>query len=235
MHIGSGTGTLNEQVVDFEWDAVPIPYAPTGKSICQIHGLGNTIAKSTKVADAAFTWVSYLGSFAGSGVLGNSDTVIPSRSDTAPLWFNPTFNPKNRSLFLKWTDKSMYSPNTAEPTTAQWSKFITDELTLVMEEGKDVQQAMDDAKKAIDDVLAGKASSFVATTGRGLNGPRRYALGGALMASASVTRRTLRDRWQAMSSGERRENFGVGCWPLPGSSAFWGSPWCRWSRRYTSA
>ncbi len=157
MHIGSwNVGTLNEQVVDFEWDAVPIPYAPTGKSICQIHGLGNTIAKNTKVADAAFTWVSYLGSFAGSGVLGNSDTVIPSRSDTAPLWFNPTFNPKNRSLFLKWTDKSMYSPNTAEPTTAQWSKFITDELTLVMEEGKDVQQAMDDAKKAIDDVLAGK-------------------------------------------------------------------------------
>jgi multiple sugar transport system substrate-binding protein len=158
MHIGSwNVGTLNTSVVDFEWDAVPIPYAPTGKSMCMIHGLGNTIAKNTKVAEAAFTWVSFLGSFVGSGVLGNSDTVIPSRADTAPLWFSPQFKPDNRALFLTWTDKSLFFPNTAEPTTAQWNVHITNEMTLVMEEGKDVQEAMDTAKAAIDDILAGKA------------------------------------------------------------------------------
>ncbi|MEN6478806.1 MAG: sugar ABC transporter substrate-binding protein [Anaerolineales bacterium] len=157
MHIGSwNVGELNDKVTDFEWDAVPIPYAPTGKSICMIHGLGNTIAKGTKVAEAAFAWVAYLGSFAGSGVLGNSDTVIPSRQDTAPLWFNPTFKPEHRSLFLTWTDKSVFFPNTAEPTTAQWNKYITDELTLVLEEGKDVQEAMDSAKASIDAILSGK-------------------------------------------------------------------------------
>jgi ABC-type glycerol-3-phosphate transport system substrate-binding protein len=93
----------------------------------------------------------------GSGVLGNSDTVIPSRADTAPLWFSPQFKPDNRALFLTWTDKSLFFPNTAEPTTAQWNVHITNEMTLVMEEGKDVQEAMDTAKAAIDDILAGKA------------------------------------------------------------------------------
>jgi len=157
MHIGSwNVGTLNEQVTEFEWDAVPIPYAPTGKSMCMIHGLGNTIAKGTKVAEQAFDWVAYLGSFAGSAVLGNSDTVIPSRADTAPLWFNPTFNPPNRGLFLKWTAKSEFYPNTADPASSVWNKVITDQMTLIMEEGKDVQQAMDEAKTAIDDILAGK-------------------------------------------------------------------------------
>lgn len=157
MHIGSwNVGELNTKVTDFEWDAVPIPYAPTGKSMCMIHGLGNTIAKSTKVADQALTWVAYLGSFAGSAVLGNSDTVIPSRSDTATLWFNPEFKPTNRDLFLKWTAKSQFYPDTAEPATSEWDKVITDQMTLVMEEGKAVQEAMDEAKVAIDDLLAGK-------------------------------------------------------------------------------
>ena len=147
---------FNDRIKDFEYDLVPIPYAPTGKSICMIHGLGNTIDKNAKNPDEAFAWVSYLGGKDGSSILGNSGTVIPSRHYTANLWFDPAFPPKHRHIYLDRTDKSTFRPTTAKPATSEWQKILTDEMTLVMEQGKDVQQAMDESAQKINDLLAGK-------------------------------------------------------------------------------
>jgi len=149
---------FNERITDFEYDLVPIPYAPTGKSMCMIHGLGDTIDKNTKNPDAAFKWVSFLGSKDGSTILGKTGTVIPSRRDTAELWFDPSFKPKHRRIYLEWTDKSVFWPNTAVPATSEWTKPINDELALAFEQGKDIQQAMDDAAKKVDEILAGKGA-----------------------------------------------------------------------------
>jgi multiple sugar transport system substrate-binding protein len=146
---------FNERIQDFEYDLVPIPYAPTGQSICMIHGLGDTIDKNAANPDEAFEWVSFLGSKEGSEILGKTGTVIPSRQDTAELWFDPSFAPAHRRLYLDWTDKSEFRPATAEPATSEWQKILTDEMTLVMEQNKDVQQAMDEAVEKIDVLLAG--------------------------------------------------------------------------------
>jgi multiple sugar transport system substrate-binding protein len=146
---------FNERIQDFEFDIAPIPYAPTGQSICMIHGLGDTIDRNTANPDAAFEWVSYLGSEAGSAILGNTGTVIPSRQDTAELWFDASFPPPHRRIYLDWTDNSIFRPNTAEPASSEWQKILTDQMTLVMEEGKDVQLAMDEAAAQIDILLAG--------------------------------------------------------------------------------
>lgn len=146
---------FNERIQDFEYDIVPIPYAPTGKSICMIHGLGDTIDKNAQDPDSSFKWISFLGSKEGSSILGSTGTVIPSRSDTAPLWFDPSFSPAHRDIYLKWTDRAIFRPNTAEPASSEWQKILIDEMTLVMEQGKDVQEAMDEACQNIDDLLAG--------------------------------------------------------------------------------
>lgn len=146
---------FNDSITDFEYDLVPIPYAPTGNSICMIHGLGDTIDKAAKNPDASFKWVSYLGSKDGSTILGNTGTVIPSRKDTAEVWFDPSFPPAHRSIYLTATDNAVFYPNTVEPTAAEWQKVITDQMTLIMEENKDVQVAMDEAAAAIDELLAG--------------------------------------------------------------------------------
>ncbi len=143
---------------DFEWDVAPIPYAPTGMSKCMIHGLGNTIDKAAKVPDAAFKWVSFLGSKDGSSILGKAGVVIPSRKDTAPLFFDPSFKPKHRRVYLDWTPKAVFFPNTAKPATGEWTKVIEDQLTEVMEQGKDVQQAMDEAAQKVDELLAGQGA-----------------------------------------------------------------------------
>lgn len=147
---------FNETITDFEYNLVPIPYAPTGQSICMIHGLGNTIDKNAPNPDAAFEWISFLGSKEGSSILGSTGTVIPSRQDTADLWFDPSLPPANRSIFLDWTEKSAFRPTTAEPSSNEWQKILIDQMTLVMEQGKDVQQAMDEAVVAIDALLAGE-------------------------------------------------------------------------------
>ena len=149
-------GLFNERITDFEYDLVPIPYAPTGKSICMIHGLGDTIDRNAKNPDAAFEWVSFLGSKEGSSILGNTGTVIPSRRDTAELWFDPSFKPAHRRIYLDWTAKSAFFPNTAEPATSEWTKVITDQLTLVMEQGKDLDTAINEVVQQVDDILAGK-------------------------------------------------------------------------------
>ncbi|HXF62751.1 MAG TPA: sugar ABC transporter substrate-binding protein [Caldilineaceae bacterium] len=149
-------GFFNERMTNFAYDLVPIPYAPTGQSICMIHGLGNTIDKNTQHPDEAFEWVSFLGSKDGSAILGNTGTVIPSRRDTADLWFDPSFPPPHRQIFLDWTDKSAFRPTTAEPASSEWQKILIDQMTLVMEQGKDVQQAMDEAAQQIDALLAGE-------------------------------------------------------------------------------
>lgn len=146
---------FNDNIKDFEYDLAPIPYAPTGKSICMIHGLGDTIDKAAKNPDQSFQWVSYLGSKDGSTILGNTGTVIPSRKDTAEVWFDPSFPPAHRNIYLTATDTAQFYPDTAEPPTAEWDKIISDQMTLIMEEGKDVQVAMDEAAVAIDKLLAG--------------------------------------------------------------------------------
>lgn len=147
---------FNEAITDFEYDLVPIPYAPTGQSICMIHGLGNTIDVNAPDPDRAFEWISYLGSKDGSSILGNTGTVIPSRRDTAPLWFDTDSPPSRRNIYLEWTDKSAFRPTTAEPASNEWQKILLDQMTLVMEQGKDVQAAMDEAAVSIDALLAGQ-------------------------------------------------------------------------------
>jgi multiple sugar transport system substrate-binding protein len=147
---------FNEAITDFEYDLAPIPYAPTGQSICMIHGLGNTIDKNAPDPDSAFEWVRFLGSKEGSTILGSTGTVIPSRRDTANLWFEVDSPPARRNIYLEWTEKSAFRPTTAEPATNEWQKILIDQMTLVMEQGKDVQAAMDEAAAAIDALLAGE-------------------------------------------------------------------------------
>jgi len=151
-------GVFNDNIKDFEWDLLPIPYAPTGKSICMIHGLGNTIDKKAKDPELCFQWIKFLGSKDGSSILGKTGTVIPSRQDTAQLWFDPSFKPAHRKIYLDWTPTAVFFPNTAKPSTAEWEKPILDQLTLVMEQGKDLEQAINEAVQTANNILAGKAT-----------------------------------------------------------------------------
>ena len=101
---------FNERIQDFEYDLAPIPYAPTGSSICMIHGLGDTIDVNAANPDAAFEWVSFLGSEEGSSILGKTGTVIPSRQDTAELWFDPILCTRP-SQALPGSDSEFHFPN----------------------------------------------------------------------------------------------------------------------------
>lgn len=114
-------------------------------------GITNVISAKTKHADAAWKFLTYLGS-EKAGQYQAEDGIIPAYASKQQLWVDSAPKSFNAGVFLDQLKVSSPLPSTVD--VEEWSTVATEQLTKVWEGKLDTATAAAEIAKAMNSVLA---------------------------------------------------------------------------------
>lgn len=137
---------------EYTADKVDVAPLPTGQErAAVIHGLANVISANTEHPEAAWKFVSYLGSEAAARTQAETGTVIPAHAGTQQAWVDaaPEYN---LQVFLDAADYA--EPLPVSNNTAAWNADEAKYLTEAWAGRMDVAEAASKIAEAMDADLA---------------------------------------------------------------------------------
>jgi multiple sugar transport system substrate-binding protein len=143
---------LREQA-KFDWDVVPLPIGPSGKSRVGVDASGYAISAKTHDAETSWKLVRFLTSSASLREMAQSGLIIPAREEVAQTAFRPEAGslPHHGFYFL---DALTDGVPTSVPV--RWNEFaevLQLALDPVWEGHKSPTQAIKEAKPALEKLL----------------------------------------------------------------------------------
>jgi len=141
------------QDAQFKWDIALLPKKK--KHACIANGVAHVINSATKQAEASWRLVKFLSDKDAQIAVAKSGTSIPVRKSIARSEFYLDGKPENKINCLKSIEYGYNYPITSRLN--EWLDVaIVQELELAFLNKKTIKQAMDDAVKRVNKILAGK-------------------------------------------------------------------------------
>ncbi|RPI82961.1 MAG: sugar ABC transporter substrate-binding protein [Chloroflexi bacterium] len=146
---------FNDVIVDFDWDAVPLPSGPSGEKATFLFGNAYSILSASKQQEAAFTFMQFVTGAEGDQIRQDAGFEIAPIKSVAEGSFLKAMvgkKPENAKVFL---DSAAFAKSV--PTHAQWSEIsdaISSQLDSALLGDITVPEAMQAACDVINPILA---------------------------------------------------------------------------------
>lgn len=137
----------------FEWDVAKLPCGPTGKRFTRAWSDSIAISSSSTHVEEAWEFIKFMVGEKGQTIENLSGTRIPILKSAALSdgWLQPGTVPMSKQLLVDSIGES--SPLVFRGSWGEWNALWESETYLALTGEKPIEQALDDAQVAIQEVL----------------------------------------------------------------------------------
>ena len=150
-HAGSWLLPQYKKACDFDWDINHLPTHLEAAAIGDVGGAGFSMAKNTEAPELAWEYLKKLNNYMAMHN-ARSGGEFPGDADLFDMWIEAEGPPYNRQNFADWT-MTYGVARQITPGYLQWRRELGDEMVLIFNGEKSVEQGMQDANRKINRIL----------------------------------------------------------------------------------